>query len=172
MPVTRKGQTEREVYLPVGQWVCWWSSRQFEGGQTIRVPVPLFEPCGLPVFVRAGAIIPRQEVQARLADEIPATLTLDVFPAGRSCFRCHEAADVTHEFVCESRHNGIILRLPNQTPRRREYVVRLHGVKAPGAVRQDGEPLPAARWSLDPSTGVVLLHVAVAPGTTATVSTG
>jgi hypothetical protein len=40
----------------------------------------------------------------------------------------------------------------------------------PGAIRQDGEALPAAHWSRDSGAGGVLLHVAVAPGTTATIS--
>ena len=48
--------TERPVYLPKGDWVDFWTGTQIPGGRTIVVPAPLDV---LPLFVRAGAVLPK-----------------------------------------------------------------------------------------------------------------
>jgi alpha-glucosidase len=58
-PVLREGMTEREVYLPKGEWYDYESGRKYEGGRGVRVPVTLER---IPVFVRGGAILFRQPV--------------------------------------------------------------------------------------------------------------
>jgi alpha-D-xyloside xylohydrolase len=51
--------THRGVYLPKlpgsGEWLDYWTGNSFAGGQTIEVKAPLDR---MPLFVRAGAIIP------------------------------------------------------------------------------------------------------------------
>jgi len=55
-PVTEQGATSREVYLPTGtDWYNYWTNERVRGGQTIRVNAPIDI---LPVFVRAGSILP------------------------------------------------------------------------------------------------------------------
>jgi alpha-glucosidase len=58
-PVLEEGATTRDVYLPaqVGGWYDWHSGAAFDGGRTITVEAPLGR---LPVFARAGAIIPTE----------------------------------------------------------------------------------------------------------------
>jgi len=59
-PVTRQGATERELYLPAGtDWVDYWTGERHPGGRTITAKAPLDV---LPLFVRAGSIIPHGEV--------------------------------------------------------------------------------------------------------------
>jgi alpha-glucosidase len=55
--VVEPGQCLRDVYLPENQsgWYDYYTGDWFCGGQTIRVPAPLEK---LPLFVRAGAMIP------------------------------------------------------------------------------------------------------------------
>jgi alpha-D-xyloside xylohydrolase len=48
--------TQRSVYLPEGDWVDYWSGKQFTGKQTMAVDAPLDR---LPLYVRSGAIIPK-----------------------------------------------------------------------------------------------------------------
>jgi alpha-glucosidase len=48
-----------DVYLPAGDWYRLNSDERFTGGQVINTPAPLTD---LPVFVKAGAIIPIQNV--------------------------------------------------------------------------------------------------------------
>ncbi len=55
-PVTEQGTTSREVYLPAGtDWYNYWTNERLKGGQTVDVSAPIDI---LPLFVRAGSIIP------------------------------------------------------------------------------------------------------------------
>jgi alpha-D-xyloside xylohydrolase len=55
-PVYKQGQTSRKVYLPAGtDWYNYWTNQRYHGGQTIMVAAPIDT---LPLFVRAGSIIP------------------------------------------------------------------------------------------------------------------
>ncbi len=62
-PVTDQGVTSRKVYLPAGtDWYDWWSNARLHGGQTVTAAAPIGT---LPLFVRAGAIVPMgQPVQS------------------------------------------------------------------------------------------------------------
>ncbi|UZF92970.1 glycoside hydrolase family 31 protein [Bosea sp. NBC_00550] len=56
-PVLEEGARERSVYLPVhdGGWYDWHTGKHFAGGAVVTVAAPLGR---LPVFARAGALIP------------------------------------------------------------------------------------------------------------------
>jgi len=58
-PVTEQGATSRAVYLPAGaDWYNYWTNERVRGGQTINVDAPIDT---LPLFVRAGSIVPLGE---------------------------------------------------------------------------------------------------------------
>lgn len=67
----------RSVYLPKGiDWYDFWSSQRFSGGQTISVPTPIDR---IPVFIRAGSILPLGPYQ-QYVDETPdAPLELHIY---------------------------------------------------------------------------------------------
>ena len=48
-----------DVYLPEGDWYRLSSGEKFTGGNSLNVPAPLTD---LPVFIKAGAVIPMQHV--------------------------------------------------------------------------------------------------------------
>lgn len=50
-----RGGTSRVVYLPGGTWFDYWNGKSYTGPKTIDVKAPLSQ---IPLFVRAGAIIP------------------------------------------------------------------------------------------------------------------
>lgn len=55
-PVTDPRAKTRSVYLPKGNgWVDFWTGKRYAGGETIDTPTPINE---MPLFVKAGAIIP------------------------------------------------------------------------------------------------------------------
>lgn len=76
-PVLHTG-TERNVYLPAGEWVDFWSHQVYTGPTWLRrYPAPLDI---VPLFVRAGAILPLGP-EVAWADERPLdALTLRVYP--------------------------------------------------------------------------------------------
>ena len=59
-PVFTKGATSREVYLPTGDWYDWWTNAKTTGGRTVTRQVDL---ATMPIYVRAGAIIPFDPVR-------------------------------------------------------------------------------------------------------------
>ena len=76
-PIYRPGIEHRAVYLPQGSWYDWWSGDRYEGPTHILAHAPLER---MPLYVRAGAIIPMAPVMQH-ADERPLDLlTLRVWP--------------------------------------------------------------------------------------------
>jgi alpha-glucosidase len=58
-PVVKPAATRRAVYLPAGSdWYEYWSKQRHRGGEYVTVEAPLER---LPLFVRAGAIVPMTE---------------------------------------------------------------------------------------------------------------
>lgn len=49
------GQSQREVYLPAGEWFDFWSGKTIEGGRAVQVSVPLEQ---IPVFIKGGTLLP------------------------------------------------------------------------------------------------------------------
>lgn len=54
-PVVERGASERVVQLPEGDWLDWWTGERHAGDRVITVTAPLGT---LPLFVRAGALVP------------------------------------------------------------------------------------------------------------------
>ena len=61
-PVLEKGAQTREVTLPPGDWVDFWSGARFVGNQTVVMPAPLET---LPVLIKADS--PRLSVLRKAA---------------------------------------------------------------------------------------------------------
>ena len=78
-PVTEPDLKSLTVYLPRGEWYSYWTGKRFTGGRTLRVRLRADR---LPIFVRAGALIPTAPpVQHTGELTRAAELLLDVFPA-------------------------------------------------------------------------------------------
>jgi len=76
-PVVQSGQTSKDVYLPDGKWINFWTELLVDGGQAVNVATPLEQ---MPVFVKAGSIIPMQPVMNYTDEHPPDTLMLAVYP--------------------------------------------------------------------------------------------
>jgi alpha-glucosidase/alpha-D-xyloside xylohydrolase len=75
-PVVTQGTKAREVYLPEGLWYDWWTGEEQAGGGNVTRVVDL---ATMPVFVRAGAIIPLDAVRQYIAEDISEPTVLRVF---------------------------------------------------------------------------------------------
>ena len=78
-PVLEKGDTWK-VYLPKGSWIHYWSGREYQGPKTVTVSAPLYGKDGLPMFVKAGSIIPMMPEMNYIYEKKPDPLTLDIYP--------------------------------------------------------------------------------------------
>ena len=82
-PVTDQGVTRRNVYLPAGtDWFNYWTNERVHGGQTISVDAPIDT---LPIFVRAGSILPLGE-PVESTNEEQKIATLRVYPGADADF--------------------------------------------------------------------------------------
>ncbi|MGH7543205.1 MAG: TIM-barrel domain-containing protein [Gemmatimonadota bacterium] len=87
-PVTREGAREQEVYLPEGRWLDLAEEKVFEGRRVVTVDASLDR---VPMFLKAGGILPLQEVVQFVGEAAGARkLTLDVFPAAPGVFDLYE----------------------------------------------------------------------------------
>lgn len=76
-PIYRPGIDYRAVYLPEGVWYDWWTNERYEGETHMLAHAPLER---MPLYVKAGAVIPMQPVM-QYVDELPMhELTLRVYP--------------------------------------------------------------------------------------------
>ncbi len=138
-PIYRPGVDHRAVYLPEGCWYDWWSGEVFEGPTHILAHAPLER---MPLYVRAGSIIPMAPVM-QYVDERPLDqLTLRVWK-GTGEFTLYE--DDGHSFEYKTgafcttpyrvRSEGqetiveIGAREGDWTPPEREVVVEVVGVE-------------------------------------------
>ena len=81
---------KRSVYLPQGtKWYDWNTTKCYEGGQKIQVEMPLDQ---IPVFVRAGSVIPLQEPGANTDEMKNKEITLCVYSGRDGYFRMYEDA--------------------------------------------------------------------------------
>jgi alpha-glucosidase len=90
-PVTQPGSalahtTAVHMWLPPGDWVRWSTGEELQGPREIDLLVPLEET---PIFVRAGAIIPRRTPAQRIA-KVGRALVLDVFPGAEGHTRVYD----------------------------------------------------------------------------------
>jgi alpha-D-xyloside xylohydrolase len=68
-PVTEQGQTEKDVYLPAGaDWYNFWTNEKIAGGRWVKVAAPIEQ---IPLFVRAGSIVPLGKVVQSTASPQP-----------------------------------------------------------------------------------------------------
>jgi alpha-D-xyloside xylohydrolase len=63
----------RSVYLPAGTWHDYWTGEAYEGGQTVDLSVELAD---LPLFQRAGSVVPRREATQSVQPGTPSWLEL------------------------------------------------------------------------------------------------
>jgi alpha-glucosidase len=76
-PVVEEGAISRDVYLPQGEWYDFWSNEPIAGGRKITVPAPLER---LPIFVRAGTVLPIWPDVRYIGETSIEALTLRVYP--------------------------------------------------------------------------------------------
>lgn len=75
-PVVRPGQKSQQVYLPEGNWFDFYTDRALEGKRPIRKTL---QPDHIPLFVRAGTVLPMHPVRQSTSDGEPECLYLRVY---------------------------------------------------------------------------------------------
>lgn len=97
-PVTSQGADTWKVYLPEGLWYNFWTNERLQGGGWKEVAAPLDV---IPLFVKAGSILPLGEVTPFISDQ-PATdfspLTLRVYPGQDGAYELYEDDGISLDY--------------------------------------------------------------------------
>ncbi len=86
-PVFEKGATARKLYLPAGDWYDWWTEEKLPGAQFISKAVDLSV---MPIYVRAGAVIPLDTVRQYAAEPVSTPTTLQVYTGANGSFTLYD----------------------------------------------------------------------------------
>ena len=87
-PVIEPATTAWNVYLPKSTvWYNFWTGKIYNGGQTIKVPAPQDK---IPVFVKAGSIIPMGKLMQYTAEKSNDTLEIRVYSGASGEFSLYE----------------------------------------------------------------------------------
>lgn len=76
-PVTTADTLWRHVYLPPGHWYDFWNDTLYRGSSDQLVAAPIGK---LPLFVRAGSIVPHESARMHTDAERSPVMFLDVYP--------------------------------------------------------------------------------------------
>ncbi len=79
---------KKEIYLPEGTWIDYNDGRRVVGPTTIAAyPIDLAK---LPIFVKAGSILPMYPQMISMGEKAPDPLTFDIYPKGYASFVVYE----------------------------------------------------------------------------------
>ena len=95
-PVVEKGAAERTVYLPAGDWYDWWTGEKVKGAREIVRKVDL---ATMPLYVRAGAILPLDPVRQYVAQTVDEPTTLQVYPGADGQFVLYDDDGATLDYL-------------------------------------------------------------------------
>jgi hypothetical protein len=150
-PMTDGQSTFRGIYLPAGQWIDWWDGTKYAGPQTLHLYYAPLER--MPIFVKAGAVIPLGPNKAYWDGLITDPLTLDIYPYGDSSFLLYEDDGETLDYLAgeyaktllECHHaDGVDTVVTVGAPAGsfsvagREYFLQVHTSITPARVTRDG----------------------------------
>ena len=144
-PIVREGQEHCTIYLPPGEWTDYFRGQQYAGGKDIVYTVDPHTWADIPLFVRAGAILPTEDVQQYVDQRPVKRIYLDVFPASTATsFIYYDDDGMTYAYEkgvfyqqrLTTRDDGTVVHFDagmstgTYAPALQEYEVRLHGIAA------------------------------------------
>ena len=96
-PITEPAATEWTCYLPQnsGGWYDYRSARHYEGGQTVTVAA---SAAHIPVFAKAGSILPIGPDRQYSAESSDAPLDIHVYPGADADFTLYEDDGVSNDY--------------------------------------------------------------------------
>jgi alpha-glucosidase/alpha-D-xyloside xylohydrolase len=121
-PVFEQGATQRKAYLPAGEWYDYWSSKPVEGGKQVTAEAPLET---MPLFVRAGTILPRGPVKQYVDEPSTEPVKLTIYPGADGQFQLYDDDGVS--FAYEQGMFTLVDLKWNDAARTLEYTLASRG---------------------------------------------
>jgi alpha-glucosidase (family GH31 glycosyl hydrolase) len=160
-PVWKSEAKRDSIYLPNGKWIDYWNGDVYEGKKWLNnYEAPLEK---LPLFVKAGSIIPMYPQMNYDGEKPLDTLTLDIYPSGKTSYTLYEDDGNTRQYKqgkfattnisCDQTAkstvvtiNGLKGNYENMLPRR-HYVLQIHAGKKPVSVTVNNKKLTTAEYN-------------------------
>ncbi|GAA4010804.1 glycoside hydrolase family 31 protein [Hymenobacter fastidiosus] len=166
-PVIQPGQRRRNVVLPAGNWIDFYSNATLPGGRTAGVPAPLAR---IPLLVRAGAFLPLASYVNTTARYHTDTLRVRYYAdptVSASSFTMYDD-DGQSRLVAQTRQYQLISFQGTLRPNQADIRVSVSGkaypnapasrtiellvprvASAPTGMLRNGEPVPATEWQYE-----------------------
>ena len=173
-PVTTPGTVaSTSVWFPPGTWTDFFTGATFTGPATKTLNVPLNR---MPVFVKAGGIVPLQAATSKAQDSGTAPLTFRAYPGASGSYSLYSDAGtglgyqkgqsttttVTYR-ERNKRESSVTIALTTGaypgSPTTRDFTVQFANRTKPTNVVLNGGAVPASQWTYDAATRMVTVTV-------------
>lgn len=94
-PVLAPGVSTWDVYLPSGNWIDFWTGEEMAGGRTVKADATIDK---IPLFVKAGSIIPTTEGLQSTDGYADAVIKINVYPGEDGSFTLYEDDGKTYDY--------------------------------------------------------------------------
>ena len=179
-PVLNPSQRRRNVVLPRGNWIDFYTNQTYAGGGTVGVPAPLAHT---PLLVRAGALLPMTAYRPSTTLYRPDTLQVRYYPdpqTPESAFTLYEDDGQSAQALAKNQFDLLALsghytpaqttvalhakgsHYPGQPAQRTVQLLVQRVAAAPTAVLLDGQPVAAAAVTLVAATGELRIEFPLA----------
>ena len=119
-PILEPNALGRRMYIPRGHWYNYWTNEKVKGGKEIWVDTKFDQ---IPIFVKAGAIIPKYPVQQYVGELEFEELTLDIYyKEGKEKSVVYEDAQDGYDYK-KGRYSFLSFQI---TGKENELIVQLH----------------------------------------------
>ena len=167
-PIVKKDRKQTSVYLPEGKWVDFHTGERYSGSKYVKIKTGLND---IPIFVKAGSIIPRVEpgdyVNAPISKE---SIYWHVYPGESSTYNLYQDDGKTYDYekgeynIIQANQYSTSDKLAFTTEKikhgyntsvRKNYIVFHNINKSPQMVKLNGKQLRevSSLYSKDISTG-------------------
>ena len=165
------------TYFPPGKWIRYSDGKEYAGGQEIK---EVYATDAIPLFVKAGSIIPMQS-RMRYCSERPLdTLIIQVFGPDSGSFNLYEDDGLSLQYLHEqyswtkiscsgNERAGYCIKIGATSGTysgqvsRRAYILQLRGFPEPHKIQVDGRMLKrgvkTGTWRRDAQTGTVEVSI-------------
>jgi Glycosyl hydrolases family 31/Domain of unknown function (DUF5110)/Carbohydrate binding module (family 6)/IPT/TIG domain len=178
-PVTTPGQVaSTQVWFPPGTWTDYFTGATFTGPATETLDVPTTR---MPVFVKAGGIVPLQPADGHAQTAGSAPVTLQVYAGGNGAFSLYDDAGTGLGYQSGQSTSTPVGYTENTSagsstvtigaatgaypgePSSRGYTVDLIDLSKPTSVSVDGTALSSSGWAYDAADDTLQVPLSATP---------
>ncbi|MGH9771219.1 MAG: TIM-barrel domain-containing protein [Candidatus Acidiferrales bacterium] len=94
-PVVEQGATSRQVYLPHGIWHDFWTNETIQGGRELTRKINIET---IPLYVRAGSILPMGPLKQYVEEEVDEPLGIWIYPGADANFLLYEDDGISFRY--------------------------------------------------------------------------